>query len=961
MIFSVSLIRRVLVVCGLLLTGAAHAPGAWALDAIAVEEGAAVTELTDFTERYEAAGRRLSIETPEGGQLVLSAGEEAEGGGEWWLLALRNRSDAPVERVLLNRHGLLAGSGLFWPTPASGRIERAEFVGGGPFGIETRLHSQRIALTIPPQTTLTLALHTQEDTPADLQLWHPEALFLFEQRLALLNGVFLGIGGVLFVYLTTLYLLTGAPQTARAAALMAAGVFTLAVSFGYLGSILGVSPVLEGRVRFFSHGLLLLTGLYFGLNQLALKHHAPRLEQAVRYACYGLGAVLLMTLAWPEAGGGFIRAGFALALIGGSLAAFRLAEHGVRAAQLWLPGLFFFDLAALLAGITALSSAMNGMMMEPVIAGLFIIGAALTAFAIAYQVQTQRRRTDPVILQAEQRHAFALAGARTSVWDWDILEDRLYVSPLLEAELGLETGALCGSELIWRERMHGEDRETYRNMLNTYIAQGDAFFRMEFRLRNEADEYGWFALQATCIAGEEGYAVRCTGTVEDVTIQHMSEDRLLYDAVHDNLTGLPNRVLFLDRLSRAVRRTDVLDRPRAALIVIDLDRFRSVNNAFGHGAGDMMLITLARRLEALVGPEDTVARTEGDEFSILLVGDTAPEDAYQRAEAILDVLGQPIDMQGREVFPAASAGIAICEDRHERPEDVLKEAELALFHAKRSGKANIELFTPELREELRDQVPLEHDLRRALERKELEAYYQPIMCLSDGRVAGFEALLRWHHPAYGLLTPDDFIPLAEETGLIVEIGRFVLGQAAHDLAGWQKLFPLQRPLFVSVNVSSRQLLRHDLIQDLEEFLSKTSIAPESLKLEVTESLVMENPELAARMLHRVKKKGAGLSLDDFGTGYSSLSYLQRFPFDTLKIDRSFVSESLHNEETMVIVKAMVTLAKGLGLDVVAEGVETDEQAAKMMSLRCDFAQGFRYGKAMTSSEAVKFIAHHWQH
>jgi diguanylate cyclase (GGDEF)-like protein len=437
-----------------------------------------------------------------------------------------------------------------------------------------------------------------------------------------------------------------------------------------------------------------------------------------------------------------------------------------------------------------------------------------------------------------------------------------------------------------------------------------------------------------------------------VTEFKTAEERLLHDAVHDNLTGLPNRELFLDRLDAVLgfAKTDAAIRP--TVMVVDLDRFKQVNDSVGMAVGDSILLTLARRLGRLIKPQDTLARLSGDQFGLILLSEKEPARITAFTETIRRTLRAPITFRDREIFLTGSIGLLLGESNNEpqRADAVLKDAELAMYHAKRGGGDRIDVFKAAMRARKTDRLTLESDLRRALEREEISIFYQPIIRLEDRAIAGFEALARWNHPKLGRMSPVEFINIAEETGLIVELGLFVLDRAARQLSTWQRTVRQRDPLFCSVNVSSRQLLRHDLIQDIRTVLARSPLTNGSLKLEITESVVMENPEHAAQMLHRIRELGAGLALDDFGTGYSSLSYLQRFPFDTIKIDQSFVRTTSKGTRP-VILRSIITLAHDLGMDVVAEGAESDSDAVELSQLGCEYAQGFVFGEPMTAERA----------
>jgi diguanylate cyclase (GGDEF)-like protein/PAS domain S-box-containing protein len=537
------------------------------------------------------------------------------------------------------------------------------------------------------------------------------------------------------------------------------------------------------------------------------------------------------------------------------------------------------------------------------------------------------------------------------IWDWDVAADKVFTSPETETALGLSRGSLDGPAASWLDVLHQLDRDRFRATLDSVLEQRRGRVAQDFRLRTADGHYLWFALKARPVVGSDGEVIRLVGTLTDVTEFKTAEERLLHDAVHDNLTGLPNRELFLDRLEAVLgfAKTDAAIRP--TVMVIDLDRFKQVNDSVGMAVGDSILLTLARRIGRLIKPQDTLARLSGDQFGLILLSEKESAGITAFSETVRRTLRAPITFRDREIFLTGSIGLALGDSTEpQRAEEVLKDAELAMYHAKRGGGDRIDVFKAAMRARKADRLSIESDLRRALERDEIIIFYQPIVRLEDRSIAGFEALARWNHPKLGRMSPIEFINIAEETGLIVELGLFVLDRTARQLSTWQRTLRQREPLFASVNVSSRQLLRHDLIQDIRTVLARSPLTRGSLKLEITESVVMENPEHAAQMLHRIRELGAGLALDDFGTGYSSLSYLQRFPFDTIKIDQSFVRTTSKGTRP-VILRSIITLAHDLGMDVVAEGAESDSDAVELSQLGCEYAQGFVFGEPMTAEKA----------
>ncbi len=503
---------------------------------------------------------------------------------------------------------------------------------------------------------------------------------------------------------------------------------------------------------------------------------------------------------------------------------------------------------------------------------------------------------------------------------------------------------------------HEDDLGDMVSQVSNLIEGRESTYQMELRYKHKRGHIVWALLSVTVIRDSLTKSINLIFQIQDITDRKRAEERLHHEAFHDGLTGLPNRALFMDHLKLSVERGKRRDDRLFAVLFLDLDRFKVINDSLGHMVGDQLLVGIARRLEICLRPGDTVARLGGDEFTVLLEDLMMVTEAIEVADRLQKALALPFNLNGHEVFATVSIGIALSSTGYDRPEEVLRDADTAMYRAKMLGKARHEVFDKTMHARAMNLLQMEADLRHAIERKEFILHYQPIVALDTGTISGFEALIRWHHPERGFVSPDEFIPIAEETGLIIPIGHWVLEEACRQIHVWQEQYPQYPPLQISVNLSGKQFINANLINQIRYILKETCVEPHSLKLEITESMVMENVETAIDMLKQLRTLGIELSIDDFGTGYSSLSYLHRFPISTLKVDRSFVSRMSDNNENAEIVRTILMLARSLKMDVVAEGVETQDQLMQLAMLECEYGQGYYFSKPLDIAGASKLLA-----
>ena len=765
-----------------------------------------------------------------------------------------------------------------------------------------------------------------------IYLWEPDAYKDKATSLTLYQGIVIGIAGLLALFLTIVFVVRGALIFPAAAALAWTVLAYVCIDFGFWRKIFGFEDDAERIWRAGVEATLGATLIIFLFAYLNLRRWHVRYSHIAAVWLLLMAAVVALSIYNAPIAAGVARISIATVAGVGLILVLSMAARGFDRAVMLIPTWFLLLVWVVAAGLTVTGTFTNDLASPGLIGGLVLI-VMLIGFTVM-QNAFSGSNVSHVRGADSERRALAMTGCGDAIFDWDVDLDQIHVSSEIESQLGLKRGALEGPAASWLDVLHPMDRDRYKAALDGLLQQRCGRINHDIRLRAADGHYFWFVMKARPVVNSEGEVVRVIGALSDVTEIKTAEERMLHDAVHDNLTGLPNRELFFDRLETALIAARRPGAATPAVLVIDIDRFKQINEAIGLSFGDSVLLTVARRLARNLAPGDTLARLAGDQFGAIVMMDDEhrPDRRNHRIDPQQSDHPDQLRRKGGGAHRLDRRAPGSIPQSPAKGSDLLKDAEIAMVNAKKGGGNRAELFVPAMRTQRSDRPSLEGDLRRALDRGEIKVFFQPIVRLEDRTVAGFEAVLRWQHPRLGQLSAADFMSVAEETGLVVDLGIFAMQQTARELSAWQKALEVEPPIFASINVSSRQLLRHDLLNDVQATLNRSFVLRGTLKLELTESLVMENPEFAAQMLQRIREIGAGLSLDDFGTGYSSLGHLQRYHFDTLKIDQSLVRQNAVGARP-VILRSVIAMAHDLGMDVVAEGAETEFGRRRIVAAR----------------------------
>jgi diguanylate cyclase (GGDEF)-like protein len=919
-----------------------------------------VLDLQTHGTRVAAQRRNLKLEVP-GFADTTRAVLELRGQGvgpefNWTVYTIRNPGTEPREVVLSIENQGLAASGFLFLKPFGSQLVSMQWLATDPSPIQqTASSGDALRFQLKPKTSMTFGLEGNANLQA-VRLFDAQIFAQREASLAFLRGAVLAVSFVLALSMISLY------GIRANAAFLVGGFFGfsslafMALEAGYLKNlttVVGNLQLNEQQLRAFCESLLALGAALCLWRLTNLSRRSWLRDAPYLLVIAALAGLLGYAIYMPTHATQLARVAICAVAAAGFTLTFLARRRGTDMMNSAM--LFWSTFAAwvLVSLMSALGDSTAQIWHALVLAGLAAV-LCILAFALLRLAFAQGYLSKPFLTDASRR-SLALTGAQHFLWDWQPQENLLDVGTDLARSLGhaIPQATASSANRWFAALVHPADDIAYRMCLDLRSLSPNSFVEQDLRLRDSTGAYHWFSLRARALPGAGGVPARLIGTLTDITRAKQSEDRLIHESIHDPITGLPSRALFLDRLEREVAKP--LSLPRRVLM-IGIERFKILNDGLGHDLGDQLLLVVGQRITEMLDPEETVARISGSQFAVMHVEAIDGRDAESFAQDILDTLAQSISMHAQDVFLAACVGISQSSAEGLDASELQQQAETALQEAQSIGPRTIVTHHADISDDRAEKVALETDLRRAIDRNEIEVHYQPIMYLLTREVAGFEALARWRHPTRGLLAPSEFIGLAEQAGMIAEIGDLVLVEAVRQMGIWERVLTRNRPVFMAINVSADQLSDVRFMDRVSTLVAREGVLPKSIKIEITESVVMRYPERARQMIARLRSQGIGVACDDFGTGFSNLASLRELAFDTLKMDRSFITSGGLDGRGGVILQSVVTLAHSLGMLVVAEGIETEAQAEHLLMLGCELGQGYLLGQPMAAREIYSILA-----
>jgi diguanylate cyclase (GGDEF)-like protein/PAS domain S-box-containing protein len=957
---AVAGLRAFLALAAALLIAAAFlAAPARAVEPIVIGPDDDQIDISLLGEFYERRGDKLSVETapsPDGiaGRMTVTAKTPGTN-PSWAVFALSNPTNKPVVRFLTAQRYDLISSHVTKPELDAPRITNVTpSLGFRPERNEDYDHLDIYRISIEPGAAVTFIVELASASAPRLYLSSPGSFGKRQRDSALFHGILLGITGILAIFLTAIFAANHKLVFPATALVAWAALSYFCVDFGFWHKLFKLSSEDNGAYRAAAEASFAAATVFFLYIFLNLRLWHSWISLAFLAWIGAQIGLIFFALIDAQMTAAFARLSFVpIAAIGSAVIAF-LALRGQERALSLLPSWMLFMVWLFAAAVTVTGRVSGDIVVSSLNAGLvvFLMLIGVTVTQYAFQA-ADGGGTSEDTGQFKLR-VMALEASGASVWEWDGRRNEIFAGPEVEHALGLTPGSLRCPADSWLQHLHASDRERMRLTLWTLRERQGGEIAQEFRMKRAEGGYLWYELRGSVTQQRTTRTLRGAGLLRNINAQKRAQERLLHNAIRDGLTGLPNRELFIDRLETAVSRARQ-ENIKPTVFFIDLDAFKNQARSADFAANDAVLLTIARRLTRHISPQDTLARIGALQFAILIADDAEPRHIAMLAERVRRSLRTPMKVGGRDLVLTGSIGIAMYDGAQEHAEDLLREGESAMYSAKRAGADRIELFKPEMRGAPDERSIVQSDLKHAIERRQIRVLYQPVMRIKDERLAGMEAFVLWDHPTLGRLSLPEFEASAEAAGLSGELWAYVFERCIRQGARWHRILQRDDPIYVSINMSSQQLFHHDLVQNLRLIIGRETLPKGALRLEIAETLINSNPEQAIEILDWLKSLNVSVALDEFGVSFSSLSYWHRLSIDAIKIDRSLVTLSDKDRSSSMVLKAVLTIAHELGKDVVAVGVDSEEDLAYVRALGCDFGQGFYYADLMTEREVVSLL------
>ena len=912
-----------------------------ALEVVGITSEQTAVNLSDVIEYHHDKQDALTVQTiPDANGIVSRIEVRAtnpETSGSWAVFALANTTDQQIDRLIVAPHFRLAGSGAPIPDLGNRRLVAITPSEGFALDRQTDPNADIFRVTLNPGAVITFVAELEDPRIPQLNLWEPDAYKDAVNSYTLYKGITIGIAGLLALFLTILFLVKGSLVFPAAATLAWAVLAYISLDFGFLSKIVSTTPQELSAWRAVTEMLLCVSFIGFIYAYLHLNQWNAKYSYILAAWVAGLVILAGTAIGTPEISAGIIRIFFGLSTIIGLAIITWFAIKKFDKAILIIPT-WIFVIVWTAAAWATINGQINNDIIQPALSGALVLILLLISFNVMQHAFADNILISNLVSDVELQ-ALALTGSDDAVWDWEVNHNNIFIGEQITKKLGYQEDEVNGSPDKWLNILHNDDQQKFQTILNVILKHKKGKLNHTIRVRDKNQKYQWMEINAKPVVGSDGEVIRCVGTIRDVTEQKNTQDRLMIDAIHDNITGVPNRELFVDRTKNAINIAKHNKNIIPAIVVIEIQNINYIRNRTSNAETDLAIVTVVRRIEKHIQPQDCIARTANDQISLLIMSQNKIDKIKNITNNIHSEVSEKIVINESQINFDSVIGIA---QWNKQDDNIIQNAQIAALQAKNEGGNKIKEFQPNQKTNAKNQA--QDEIKNAIKQNQIIIEYQPIIHLKTKKIAGFKAIPKWEHPKNGAVYQDEFINSAEKNNLIVPLNLFIINNAVEQLTIWRKGCP-NAPIFIAIDIMNHKIINQETVSDITAILKKHRIAPNRLKLEITENCIMKNPNNAINVLRKIKNTGVGVAVNEFGTGYSTIQNIANMPVDTIKINQKY-----HSNYTTL--KYISNMAGELKLKIIAVNANTENDIEMSKRIGCEYAQGGVFGSNLNPKNAL---------